>query len=169
MNILKKGMLGLLLVCLCACSNDESLVAQNKPKPKTVKEMLCREWHLDETFRGKKYTQTDIFGITFYNNHTFEFIIDTAMQNSVKIVKGKWEFETSAQENAFCYDENNLCYTDIKIKLVSENIFIGGYYDGMFDGNNYSEIAKLYADTLIIYPPRYNHHDNRILLFSIIK
>jgi hypothetical protein len=104
MNTLKKGMLGLLLVCLCACSNDENLVAQNKPKPKTVKEMLCREWKLTRRFYpiSFAYTAKDTFGITFYDNHTFEFKTDPAWylyedslsalgNEEMLVIRGKWK------------------------------------------------------------------------------
>jgi hypothetical protein len=138
MNTLKKSMLLLLLACLCACGREENLVAQNKPKQKTVKEALCREWHLEsDTYNNKLYTKDDIFKLIFYENHTFIFYSDQEFKltnDNTNILKGTWRFKDPTIENLACV-EGGVCFPDGGFEFSCENI-----------NNHYNLLADVFVN-----------------------
>jgi hypothetical protein len=93
---LLKPLLGCLLAAaLLACAKTKEVVAQEKPKGQTVKEVLCREWKLLRSYwAAPDYLETDTFGITFYNDNTFIFKTDPEwnLGTNPLLLKGKWEF-----------------------------------------------------------------------------
>jgi hypothetical protein len=165
---LLKPLLGCLLAAaLLACAKTEEVAAQGKQKGKTVKEVLCKKWHLEGYFKDFRYSVNDTFSIEFYSNNTFVFYTDPKMQNGVSLIKGTWALETKEQENFPCYESEGFCWSDIKIKFFSYSIVQGGYCEYMFSENRYSRIGHLYRDILIVYPPITTHYDNRSFYFSV--
>ncbi len=161
-------MLLLLLACLCACGREENLAAQNKPKQKTLKEALCREWHLDVVSRTNYYTQKDTFGITFYPNHTFIFRIDPKIQKGVGYIKGTWKFRDTWEENYLCDNDSvEGCTYSTELQLLSDT-----YIENtascylMFQINNYSKITRLDFEHLYLRPPLAHYEDQRTFDFS---
>jgi hypothetical protein len=168
MNTLKKSMLLLLLACLCACGREENLAAQNKPKQKTVKEALCREWHLDKMQNTDIYTQKDTFGITFYPNHTFILRIDPKKQKGVSYIKGTWKFKNAWEEDYICdSSDDNICTRSTELQLLSDTyIENSGYCLYMFQKDRYSKIGYLNDKELWLKPPLAHYEDQRYFEFS---
>ena len=174
MNILKKLSFLLLAICLLACGREENLVAQTKPR-KTIKEALCREWHLDNLHLIKTYTEKDTFGIIFYPDHTFILRIDPKIQK-VTYIKGTWKFRNDWDENAFCYKEDPLdknigiCTRSTELQLLSDGYVENmGYCYEMFKIGQYSEIQYLSNDELSLKPPLVTYEDQRFFSFSAKK
>ena len=161
-------MLLLLLACFCACGREENLAAQNKPKQKTTKEALCREWHLDKMQNTDIYTKKDTFGITFYPNYTFILRIDPKKQLGVSYIKGTWKFRNLWEEDYICDNSNNsICTRSAELQLLSDRyIENSDYCIYMFQKDKYSKIIYLNDSILWLKPPLAHYEDQRTFDFS---
>jgi hypothetical protein len=168
MNTLKKLSFLLLAICLWACGREENLVAQTKPR-KTIKEALCREWHLDNLHLIKTYTKKDTFGIIFYPNHTFILRIDPKIQK-VTYIKGTWKFRKIWEEDYICDATDGICTYSTELQLLSDGYVENmGYCYEMFKIGQYSKIQYLSNDELSLKPPLVTYEDQRSFSFSIKK